>query len=140
MKRTLVSLIVLVAWTILAAAQTAPVTLTGPKWNLIEINGVAVKDSNANIRFDTVKKNTYYGSNNCDFIGGRYRVDDTNLTFYQSIITRHVCQDPEATKLEKEFSKVFYSTTRFWIYEDTLRLYNGDQVTLVFKASPGKAN
>jgi heat shock protein HslJ len=143
MKRTMVSvgLLGLIAvWAIVATAQTASVSLTDPKWNLIEVNGVAVTDSKAYLRFDTVKKNTYYGNSSCNFIGGRYKVDDTNLNFSQAIITRGPCQSPEEAKIDKEFLKVFHHTTRFWIYEDTLRLYNGDQVTLIFKASPGKAN
>lgn len=139
MRRTTVSLgllFVLAVWTVLATAQTASVSLTDPKWNLIEVNGAAVKDSNAYLRFDPRTKN-YHGSSSCNFIGGRYRVDDTNLTFSQSIITRRACHDPEVEKVEKEFLKVFYSTT-IWIYEDALRLYKGDQVILIFKASPGK--
>lgn len=133
-----VLLLVLAAWTTSGRAQTASVALTDRKWNLVEVNGVAVKDSNAHVRFDTVKKNTYSGSSSCNFIGGRYKADETNLTFSQSFITRRACQNPEDDKIEKEFLKVFYTTTRFWIHDDELRLYNGDLRILVFKASPGK--
>lgn len=121
---------------IAGTAQTAALALTDPKWNLIEINGVAVKDSKAYLRFDTVKKHSYYGSSSCNFLGGNYRVDGPNLTFSESFVTRRNCQDPEVEKVQQEFLKVLYSTTRFWIYEDQLRLYNGDQLTLVFKAGP----
>lgn len=138
MKKAIFSfglLLVSAAFSISSSAQTASTALTDPRWNLIEINGVAVQNSAVYVRFDT-QKHTYHGTNGCDFITGRYRVDGPNLTFTQSIITRRACQGPEVEKVQKEFGKVFYSTTRFWIYEDQLRLYKGDQLMLVFKAGP----
>jgi heat shock protein HslJ len=140
MKITLVFLALLVAlapWSTATMAQTPPGLLTGPKWNLIEVNGVTVRDSPAHVRFDPQTKR-YHGSSSCNFIMGRYQADETNLTFSQAVITRRNCQNPEVDKVEQEFLKVFYKTTRFWIQDDVLRLYNGDQRTLVFRASTGK--
>lgn len=140
MKRTTVSvglLVVIAVWAMFATAQTASVSLTDPKWNLIEVNGLAVTDSTAHLRFEP-QTNKFHGSSGCGFVGGSYKVNGTALKIFHSYLTRGACQDPKEEKVEKEFMKVFSSATRLWIFEDTLRLYKGDQLILVFKASPGK--
>lgn len=140
MKRAVVSLLLLVViggWAMLVTAQTAQVSLTDRKWNLTEANGIAVKDSDASLRFDP-QTNKFHGSGGCGFIGGSYKVNGTDLRIFHSYLTRRACQDPQAEKIEKEFMKVLSSATRLWIFEDTLRLYKDDQLLLVFNASTGK--
>ena len=138
MKRTIASfgfLIAMYAGTMFAAAQTAPVSLTDPKWNLIAVKGVEVKSDTAHLRFDA-QTGKLHGSSGCNFIGGSYKANGSNLKIFQFFITRRACQDPEVEKVEKEFLKVFFITTSFSIHDDVLRLYKGDELTLTFKAGP----
>ena len=137
MKRAVVSFalpVLIAAWAIVAASQNAQVSLTDPRWNLIKVNGVAVTDSNAYLRFDP-QTYKFHGSSSCNFIGGSYKANGPNLKIFQVYITRRACQDPEVEKVEKEFLKLFNATTSFAIHDDVLRLYKDDQVTLVFKAA-----
>ena len=133
MKRTIVSLAalaVIALWAVQANSE-----ITGHWWKLIEVNGVEVPPGNANLRFDGNTKR-YSGSSGCNYISGNYKIDDTNLTFSDAIITRRACMDPEVQKIETEFLKVLYATTSFQIHDDVLRLYNKDnQRTLVFRSN-----
>ena len=140
MKRTTLSfaLLALIAlWSTSTRAQTASGSLTDPKWNLTEVNGIAVTNSDASLRFER-QTNKFHGSSGCGFLGGSYKVNGASLKILHSYLTRRACQDPEAEKIEKEFMKAFIGANRFWIFEDILRLYKGDQLLMAFKAGAGK--
>jgi heat shock protein HslJ len=110
-------------------------SLTGGKWILAEMNGNAVTNDRAYIKFDAQSKR-FSASGGCNDIGGRYQVDDTQIKFSELTTTLIACKNNEAHRLEGHLMDRLSDVTDFQIEGGTLRLYVGNRPILAFKASP----
>jgi heat shock protein HslJ len=113
--------------------MSSPVSLAGTRWHLTEVNGLSLQSSKAYIEFDD-KTNRFFGHGGCNRISGRYSVDGSHIKFYEIISTQMACIDNEVQKAETEFLKQLNAATDFQIQGNILRLYTGEQPTLVFSA------
>jgi heat shock protein HslJ len=104
----------------------------GKKWRLTEVDGAAIKTTQAYIEFDREAKRVS-GDSGCNRITGGFRVDGANLTFFQLASTRRACLDGDIQRVETNFLKRLEQTTTFQIQRDTMHFYAGDNPILTFK-------
>ncbi|HKE59272.1 MAG TPA: META domain-containing protein [Pyrinomonadaceae bacterium] len=113
----------------IAAARS----LTGTKWRLTEVNGMALNTHNAYLEFDE-KTNSFSGNGGCNRIAGSYKVDGARIKFSQGITTQMACIDNDLHKLETNFLNNLNQVSDFQIAGDLLRLTAGTQPKLTFSA------
>src|SRR5436190_8393271 len=89
-----------VAISFLLIASSQPLTsLSGKRWRLTEVNGVAVKRTKPYIEFDVVAKR-FSGDGGCNRIAGAFKVDGRHIRFSETISTRRACFDSEMQQVE----------------------------------------
>ena len=107
-------------------------SLTGKKWKLTEVNGVAVKSDRAYIEFDG-KTSRFSGNGGCNRIAGSYTIEGSHIKFSEAISTKMACVDNEVQQVETDFLKGLGEVTDFQIQGDVLRLLRDNQTILTFK-------
>lgn len=75
---------------------------------LIQLDGVAVKDSKAGIKFDLYTK-TFTGSNGCNRISGSMTTTRNTVAFSDVISTKMMCADALVATNEKRFMEILSS-------------------------------
>ena len=130
------SLLIIGGAVVVIASQTS---LAGRRWELTEVNGVAVQTPKAHIEFDD-KAKKFSGHGGCNRIAGGYTITDAYITFSQVISTKMACADREVQKVETDFLKALNQVTGFEIKGDTLRLLRGDRPILTFKTKANEGN
>jgi putative lipoprotein len=103
-------------------------------WNLTRMGDRTFTTGAPQLEFD-VKQGRFAGFSGCNRMMGGYRVDGSQLAFSQIGGTLMVCTDPDATRIEAEFTKALEQTTRFDQQADQVRLFAGDQLLLTFAIS-----
>ena len=108
-------------------------SLSGKRWKLKEVNGVAVKSTRAYLEFD-LKAKRFSGDAGCNRVAGGFSLDGTRLRFSQVISTKRACADQEIQKVENDFLKALAEVKAFQIESRMLRMTNGDRTILTFKS------
>ena len=103
-------------------------------WNLTRMGDRTFTTGAPHLEFD-VKQGRFAGFSGCNRILGGYRVDGSQLAFSQIGGTLMACTDPDANRIEVEFTKALLQTTRFDQQSDQVRLFAGDQLLLTFATS-----
>jgi heat shock protein HslJ len=114
------------------AASNDVATLFNQRWTLTEINNRQISSSDLYIEFDP-KEQRFAGNSGCNRFAGGFTSSGDTLKLSRVISTRRACIGSEAQRNETEFLRSLESVTRFETQSDTLRLYAGDRVVLVFK-------
>jgi len=106
------------------------------KWNLIQINGTMPPASSAYLIFQADGKRMA-GSGGCNRIGGGFELTKDKISFSKIVSTMMACPDENKTKLEGTLLKMLTDGTfRYDIADQTLNLYQGDKLVLMFGLSP----
>lgn len=104
------------------------------KWKLIQMNGITQEDSPVNMVFDGTQKRVS-GKSGCNGFFGGYEQSDGKLSFKQMAGTMMACSD-ELNKLEHQFlTTIGDKNFRYDVADQTLNLYQGDKLVLMFGAS-----
>ncbi|SMC90372.1 Heat shock protein HslJ [Pedobacter nyackensis] len=107
------------------------------KWKLIQMNGVTQNDSPVYMTFDGEQKRVS-GKSGCNSFFGGYDKSDGKLSFKQMAGTMMACS-PELNKLEREFLTLIGDKTfKYDVAEQTLNLYQGNKLVLMFGMAPLK--
>ncbi|TKC65086.1 DUF4377 domain-containing protein [Pedobacter hiemivivus] len=107
------------------------------KWKLIQMNGVTQSESPVYMTFDGEKKRVG-GKSGCNSFFGGFKKSDDTLTFNQMAGTMMACS-PELNKLEHEFLTLIGDKTfRYDVADQTLNLYQGNKLVLMFGMAPLK--
>ena len=120
-----------------AAGPPRPVTLAGPRWELVELDGRPVEESEAengaaSLLLDAGAMRVS-GSGGCNRLTGAYSTEGSNLFFEGVTTTRMACAGP-AMSQEKEFLDALALADSFKIDGDRLELRRGDKVLARFQA------
>lgn len=106
------------------------------KWNLIQINGTMPPASSAYLIFQADGKRMA-GSGGCNRIGGGFELTKDKISFSKIVSTMMACPDENKSKLEGTLLKMLTDGTfRYDIADQTLNLYQGDKLVLMFGLSP----
>lgn len=106
------------------------------KWNLIQINGTMPPASSAYLIFQADGKRMS-GSGGCNRIGGGFELTKDKISFSKIVSTMMACPDENKNKLEGTLLKMLTDGTfRYDIADQTLNLYQGDKLVLMFGLSP----
>lgn len=107
------------------------------KWKLIQMNGVTQTASPVYMTFDGEKKRVG-GKSGCNSFFGGYNKSDNQLSFKQMAGTMMACS-PELNKLEHEFlTAIGDKTFKYDVADQTLNLYQGNKLVLMFGMAPLK--
>lgn len=107
------------------------------KWTLIQMNGVTQSNSPIYMTFDGEKKRVG-GKSGCNTFFGGYDKSDGKLSFKKMAGTMMACS-PELNKLEHEFlTTIGDKTFRYDVADQTLNLYQGNKLVLMFGMAPLK--
>ncbi len=106
--------------------------LAGTRWQLSAIAEQPLQTSDLYIEFDA-QQQRFSGFSGCNRFAGGFSRAGTTLTLSQIASTRRACLDAAAQRTETDFLQALEAVTRFEIQADTLRLYAGDLLVLVFK-------
>jgi heat shock protein HslJ len=102
------------------------------RWNLIQLNGKTLNQSNMWIEFDPLQPR-FNGNGGCNRIGGNYEAAESQIQFKQVISTRMACIDDSANERESTFLRLLDSHTyKFDLADQTLNLYDSGKVVLMF--------
>jgi putative lipoprotein len=120
-----------------AAGPPRPVTLAGPRWELVELDGRPVDESEADnvaasLLFDAGAMRVS-GSGGCNRLTGAYSTDGSSLFFEGVTGTMMACPGP-AMSQEKNFLDALALADSFKIDGDRLELRRGDKVLARFQA------
>lgn len=117
-------------------AATELAFITKYKWNLIQINGTMPTASSAYLIFQADGKRMA-GSGGCNRIGGGFELTKDKISFSKIVSTMMACPDENKNKLEGTLLKMLTDGTfRYDIADQTLNLYQGDKLVLMFGLSP----
>ncbi|MBU7570188.1 MAG: DUF4377 domain-containing protein [Flavobacterium sp.] len=106
------------------------------KWNLIQMNGATPPASSAYLVFQADGKRIG-GSAGCNRISGGFELTKDKISFSKIASTLMACPDENKNKLEGTLLKMLTDTTfRYDIADQTLNLYQGDKLVLMFGMSP----
>lgn len=107
------------------------------KWKLIQMNGITQTASPVYMTFDAANKRVG-GKSGCNSFFGGFKNSDDQLTFNQMAGTMMACS-PELNKLEHEFLTLIGDKTfRYDVADQTLNLYQGNKLVLMFGMAPLK--
>lgn len=106
-----------------------PANITAQKWTLTEINGKKIEGNKPTLQFDEKEKR--FGIKICNGIGGNYRVNDSNIEFYDVISTMMACPEPIMGN-EVKFNEAVEKVTRFEQKGDSLVFFAKDKPVLKF--------
>ncbi len=141
--------LLLMALTLLTPACTAVQgqkgegDLANSQWKLVSFGKTGaeipvVEGSSITLEF---KENNQVGGNGgCNSYGGKYEMQDDNLSFKDITSTLMACADEQVTQQEQQYFQALQTATRFEITEDNLTIWYADeQNKLSFvKANPGQ--
>jgi heat shock protein HslJ len=123
--------------TVATSQATAPpgdsASLFGRRWVLTEIGGQRMSSDKPWLEFEE-KSRRVSGDSGCNRVSGALEVSGTTLKFSRMISTRRACLDDEANRLETNFLRGLEKITRFEMQQNVLRLFAGDNPSLVFAA------
>ncbi|CAA9588524.1 MAG: hypothetical protein AVDCRST_MAG86-4132 [uncultured Truepera sp.] len=119
------------------SAQPASDTfsLNGTEWVLESLNGqLLLEDTNITLEFDGGR---YGGYSGCNFYGGEYRLDGTNLRFLSGPTTAIGCDRP-ILQQEERYARAFRYDTEvgYRVSAGRLELLGADNTRLVFVEHP----
>lgn len=152
MRLAIYSIVVLLAATFLAQAQTGRDlatdrrVLAGTDWRLVSLGPAGGESTVINGTTVTIKfgeDGRVGGSTGCNSYGGSYEVRGNNVTFGRMISTRRACLDQRANQQEQQFLGALESANRFRLTNDRLAIfYNGGRNVLNFanNAPPSSDN
>ncbi|MBE9602386.1 DUF4377 domain-containing protein [Pedobacter sp. MC2016-24] len=104
------------------------------KWKLIQMDGVTQENSPVYMVFDAVKKSVH-GKSGCNGFFGGFERTEGKLSFKQMAGTMMACSD-ERNKLEHQFlTTIGDKAFRYDVADQTLNLYAGDKLVLMFGAA-----
>lgn len=104
------------------------------KWNLIQLNGNTQEESPAYLIFHR-EDQRFNGSAGCNNIFGSYEFSKGAITFKQIGSTMMACSE-EKMKLENDFVNMLNDKTfRYDIADQTLNLYLGNKLVVMFGMS-----
>jgi heat shock protein HslJ len=86
------------------------------------------------IEFDREQRR-FSGSSGCNRFTGTFEMDGTILKLSRMVSTKRACLDTEAQQVETGFLQLLELTTRFEVQGNTLRLYENEEVALVFASN-----
>ena len=113
-------------------------SLFDKKWQLIDMNGVAVQTGKPYLEFDG-QTNRFSGDGGCNTIAGAFKIDGPHIQFSQGISTQRACIDHDVEKLETDFFRGLNEVTSFQVQRERLQLYKGNQLFLTFGAEEAGA-
>jgi heat shock protein HslJ len=104
------------------------------KWKLIQMNGLTQEHSPVYMVFDAAKKRVS-GKSGCNGFFCGFEKTEGKLSFKQMAGTMMACSD-ELNKLEHQFlTTIGDKSFRYDVADQTLNLYTGDQLVLMFGAA-----
>lgn len=104
------------------------------KWNLIQLDGITQEESPAYLIFHR-EDQRFNGSAGCNNIFGTYEFSNGAITFKQIGSTMMACSE-EKMKLENTFVNILNDKTfRYDIADQTLNLYLGNKLVVMFGMS-----
>ena len=104
------------------------------RWNLIEINGLKVKNISPFIEFNSTEKR-FAGSAGCNQMFGKFEASNSRIKLSGIGTTRMFCSTEGATRLESDFIKALGRVTRFEQKGDTLNLFAENNLILEFSGA-----
>jgi heat shock protein HslJ len=123
-----------------AGSVTAPTSLVGPRWRLVELEGEpSIPGSGARephlifSQSDSVDR--VGGATGCNSMGGTYEADASSIRFSQLFSTKMACVEEDRMRQEARFLKALESADRYAIAGDTLELRAGEAVVAKFVKS-----
>jgi heat shock protein HslJ len=117
-----------------AGSSSVTTTLFSKRWMLKRLGQQDLSGSTAYIEFDA-KEQRVSGDSGCNRFGGSFKRSEAALTFSPLFSTKKACLNNEQQRIETGFLQALESITRFQIQTNTLRLYAGDRLVLVFKTA-----
>lgn len=106
--------------------------IDGKKWKLIQMDHTGMDYGKAMIRFD-VKSKKVSGNGGCNNFFGSFTTKGNEIIFSALGSTKMACPDGNATSTEiKMLSHLSNATLRFDVAEQTLNLYKGEQLIMMF--------
>lgn len=106
--------------------------LTQSAWDLTQLNGRNVPDSNAFLTFDSARKGIS-GNAGCNRMFGSYSVIGNTIKFSKIGTTKMFCAKPGVMREEADFTRALASATRYSISGGKLRIYSGRREVLEFE-------
>lgn len=108
-------------------------SLFGKRWNLVEINGAAVRTTRAYIEFDRDTKR-FSGDGGCNRFAGNFATTGSSIRFSQTLSTKRACIDLEIQQVETNFLSALERVTEFEIQGEVLRLRAAGRPRLTFRS------
>jgi heat shock protein HslJ len=127
--------LLLIAFSIISILSTgvfAQRNLTRTAWELTQLNGRAMNDSNADLVFDSEKKGVS-GNAGCNKLFGSYTEKGTSVKFSKIGTTKMFCSKPGLMKDEAEFLRALAAATRYYLNHNTLRIFAGKKLIMKFE-------
>lgn len=111
-------------------------TLSGPDWRLVELNGRQAVPSDVAkrpwIRFDA-DSSRVSGSGGCNRVAGPFTIDGEAMKFGALISTKMACADQALNQQEVDFLSALQGTDRYAVRGDTLVLMRGTEWVAQFR-------
>lgn len=107
-------------------------TLTRNAWELTELNGREMSDSNAFLDFDGAKK-AIAGNAGCNRLFGSYIAKGSSIKFSKIGSTKMFCTKPGVMKEESNFLRALAVATRYTVSRGKLRIYAGKRKIMEFE-------
>ncbi|MFD3165420.1 META domain-containing protein [Herpetosiphon sp. NSE202] len=104
--------------------------LTGSKWNVLQINGQALKGQQAlPLSFEADGRAS--GHSGCNGYGGDARIDGDRLTLGPIMSTKMACADPELQQQETTLFEALEKVTSYKMAGDKLSLLDDSGTVMV---------
>ena len=133
-----VTLVLTPAGTASAQPTTAPNSLRGTQWMLVELRGKSVAPANSNPAYLVLDpdQNRYSGSSGCNRISGTFQLNGNSLQLLGGAMTMMACPEP-LMKQEREFNQALTATGSYRIEGGMLELLDRKKLLAKFKANAG---
>jgi heat shock protein HslJ len=112
--------------------------LLAQRWNLIEINGLPVRNASPFIEFNSTEKR-FAGNAGCNQMFGTFEVNENTIKLSGIGSTRMFCSSVGVMKMETDLVKALQQATRFEQKGNTLNLYAQNNLILKFLAANNKS-
>lgn len=133
MGKTLIGVLMFLLGGITTATVSAQSGITGVIWQLTELNGKRVSDSEAYIEFDEDEMRAG-GNAGCNRFFGRYELSGRDIRVHGIGSTRMACMQREAMATEREFLKALAEVTKLRQNGINLSVFNDERRLMRFKA------
>ncbi len=107
-------------------------SLFGKRWTLTKIGNQNISSDKPFIEFNEGEKRIS-GDAGCNLFSGGFEMNGTNLRIPNVAGTLRACAEEQVNRLERNFYQSLDKITRFEISGETLRLYAGNRLELVFQ-------